>query len=146
MKARILWLDDSPQKIKFWVNKLRYHYHVDIAQTFIEAETALREEPAFQLVILDLMIPPVTEEERQRYPGSDEHYGIKGGLAFYRKMKQEHLLDPSKVIIFTVGYEPDIHEEFEEEGLPTQHFLTKEEYNSADKFLFKVKELLDAEA
>lgn len=140
MKDKILWFDDQPKKIQFYINKLKqFGYQVKVVETFTEAESSLREEDEFQLLILDSLIPAVTKEEEQVYPGT----GLEGGLTFFRVMQQKQLLDPSKVVVFTVSYEPDVHREFVKEGLPDENYLTKEDYIAGADFYYKVKELIE---
>lgn len=140
MKNKILWFDDQPQKITYYINKLKQNgYRVQIAKTYTEAEKALGEEDEFQLIILDSLIPAVGIKEQQVYPGT----GIKGGLTFFRVMKQKQLLDPSKVVVFTVSYEPNIYREFVADGLPEEHYLIKEDYTTGMDFYYKVKELIE---
>jgi CheY-like chemotaxis protein len=139
MQDKILWFDDKFIFIKFHVGKLeQLGFQVKVVETFTEAEKALREEGGFQLLILDSMIPTVTEEEELRYPGT----GIEGGLTFFRVMTQEQLVDPTKVLVFTVSYEHEIYEQFVKEGLPAENFLTKEQYKNPVDFSHKVKELI----
>jgi CheY-like chemotaxis protein len=140
MQAKILWFDDQPIKIKFYVDRLEHlGFQVKVVETFTEAENALREEGGFQLLILDSMIPTVTEEEGLLYPGT----GIEGGLTFLRVMKKEQLLGPTKVLVFTVSYEPEIYDQFVKEGLPVENFLTKEKYKNPIDFSYKVTELIE---
>ncbi|MCK5346391.1 MAG: hypothetical protein KAR20_23435 [Candidatus Heimdallarchaeota archaeon] len=143
MTDKILWLENDPVKMRYQKKELEEHgFYVEMLKTFTDVEAALQSDK-FCLVILDVLIMPTDKEvEKNKYPGTEMRFGTRGGLVFYRLMKEINLLDPSRVVVFTVLNEPEIHKEFIDNGLPVDNFLAKEVYPYAHKFVYKIKEIV----
>ena len=142
MTNKILWLENDPVQMRYQKKELEEHgFYVEMLKTFTDVEAAL-ESDTFCLVILDLMISPTSKEEEIKYPGTNKRFGTRGGLVFYRLMTEKHLLDPSRVVVFTALNEPEIHKEFTDNGLLADNFLAKEDYPYAHEFVYKIKEIV----
>lgn len=142
MTDKILWLENYPVQMRYHKKELEEHgFYVEMLKTFTDVEAALQSD-SFCLVILDLMIMPTDKEEEKKYPGTEKRFGTRGGLVFYRLMTEKNLLDPSRVVVFTVLNEPEIHKEFTDNGLPVDNFLAKKDYQFANEFVYKIKEIV----
>lgn len=143
MTEKILWLEDNRVQMKYHKTELEEDgFSVKMLKTFTDVEAALKSD-TFCLVILDLMIMPINKEEEKNYPGTGDRSGTRGGLVFYRLMTKKNLLEPSRVVVFTVLNEPEIHKEFTDNGLPVDNFLVKADYHQANEFVYKIKEIVD---
>jgi CheY-like chemotaxis protein len=144
MSKNILWLDNDPAQIGGHVSFLRDQpepYDIIVAPTITEAEKALADKN-YDLLILDAMIPTVSEEEEKAYPPDQTQRGLKTGLAFYIRHQQRLKKVNSKVLVLTARIDPDIKQGFAAAGLAPEHIVEKAEIGKVDDLLEKIEEVL----
>ncbi len=94
------------------------------------------------MIIIDVMIPTVSDVEEERYRPEETEYGHKTGLVFYKRMKQMFAERDIEVIVLTVRLDRSIASQFQEAGLPASRFLTKMELRETPLFVLKIKTIL----
>jgi CheY-like chemotaxis protein len=145
MTKRILWLDNDRTYIKYYVRALGDEgYEVTVKKSVSEIESAINDGGTYALLIMDIMIPSVSEEEEKRYPPEETDRGLKMGLVFYRRMKGALDSAGTKVLAMTARLDESIQNEFAEAGLPGECFTTKVDVAKVPAFLKKVGELIGA--
>ena len=138
MALRILWLDNDPLYIKAYVNALEDRGDkVDIATSVTDAEQSLNNH-TYNLIIIDAMIPTLSEEEEREYPPEDTDRGLKLGVFFYKRIVG---ITKVPVLAMTVRLDETIRNEFKQAGLPEQAFTTKLSVRKIASFLDKVDSL-----
>ena len=122
----ILWLDDDPTYTKAWCRALeKVGYTVTQVYTLSDAKKHLESGINYQLLILDIMIPTMTDEEDSEYPCEKTDEGMKTGLLFYCKYK-DHLRHKNiPVLVTSSRTDPTIFQDFLESGLSAEAFETK---------------------
>lgn len=138
----VLWVDNDPGYIRAFVTALeRAGYDVTVIKKVTAAEELLRSK-RFNLLILDAMIPTLSETEEAAYPPADTDNGHKTGLVFYRRNKE--IIDNAKtpVLVFTVRIDKPIRNEFLQCGLPPASFVTKMDLKDTADFMHKIKEVV----
>jgi CheY-like chemotaxis protein len=139
---QVLWLDNDPAYIKQFVMTLEEDgYSVVVKKSVTEAERLLQEQ-RFDLVIVDVMIPTVSQEEEQRYPPAETDNGHKTGLVFFRKVKLLLADKQTSILVLTVRIDEEVRKEFLKEGLPEAQFVTKMDVMETPKFMKKIESLL----
>ena len=142
MTKRVLWLDNDLPYMEPYLNVLRDNgYEVDLVATLSDAEYLLRTKK-YGLLILDVMIPTVSEEEEKRYHPNLTDRGLKTGLVFYNLNKK--LLEESRmhVLVMTIRLDQGIRDEFIGAGLPRDCFATKFALRNMTAFLQTVQSLI----
>jgi CheY-like chemotaxis protein len=139
---RILWIDNDQANIRAFVNGLREAgYTVDVV-TSVSAAEELLVTNRFDLLILDIMIPTMSEKEEEKYPPDETDNGHSTGLLFLKRLGADLVKAGTVVMAFTVRVDKGILRAFEESGLPRSQFVTKMEVREWADFLRKVEELL----
>lgn len=147
-KQRILWLDNDEAFVAAFAGRLREIYDITLRSTVSEAEAAVAQamsqddKRAFDLVILDVMIPTESPLEDEAYPPDATDDGLRTGLLFYKRMREK--LAGTVFMIFTVRIDKDIKRAFQESGLPPGNFVNKREVPHWPDFERKVRELIAA--
>src|SRR5436309_11396133 len=86
MKSKILWVDNDPGYIKPFVMALEDEgFEVLVAPDVSSAEDKLLSGE-FNLLILDVMIPTISEGEEAKYTPAETENSLKTGLVFYKRM------------------------------------------------------------
>jgi CheY-like chemotaxis protein len=142
MSAKVLWLDNEPGDIKSFVKELRGHgYNVTVERSVSEAEKLL-ESNRYDLLIVDVMIPTVSENEEDLYPPEDTNLGRSTGLLFYKRVRKHLQQAGTSVLIMTVRLDKKIQQGFIEVGIPPDCFTTKLALRRVPDFLDKIQEIL----
>lgn len=139
---RIIWLDNEPgYNVPFVLMLKDKGYVVDEATTLTRADYLLKTR-RYDLLLLDVMIPAMSEEEEERYSPEETDHGHKAGLAFYRTNRE--LLDENSthVLVLTVRIDSSIRDEFVKYGLPPTCFATKITLRDPQDFLERIKNLI----
>jgi CheY-like chemotaxis protein len=141
---RILWLDNDSSYIRPYVNALRNRgFEVTVKTTLTEAEANLSSE-AYDLLILDVMIPTKSEVEEELYPPGKSDLGHKTGLLFYQRVRESLATSKTLVLVLTVRLDREILNEFLDAKLEKAGFATKFGLREVSKFLDKVRSLIGA--
>lgn len=142
MTQKILWLDNDLSYIGIYADEMRDNdFEVTVVKSAAEAEVELIKN-AYNLLILDVMIPTFNEKEEVDYPPADTEYGTKTGLYFFKRMKPKLEEKNTAILVTTVRLDQKIREEFVEAGLPVDHFATKFALRDAPEFVKKVRSIL----
>jgi CheY-like chemotaxis protein len=144
MARKILWFENEVRRHEVFADHLRRNGHeVRLTGRVSEAESLLLSG-AYDLLILDVMIPTWSEAEEQDYPPDQTGQGRLTGLAFFRRMK--HYLERQNipVLVYTINRDTQVFEAFKAEGLPEGRFATKIECRDPDELLSKIQEILEA--
>src|SRR5215213_5948959 len=123
---RVLWLDNDQSKTEPYVYHLRQtgDFMVDGAPTVTEAER-LMQSNAYDLIILDVMIPVTRAEESSAYLPEQTDNTHKTGLVFYRKHAARLAQAGTRIVVLTVRIDDAIRREFAAAGLPVNAFRSK---------------------
>jgi CheY-like chemotaxis protein len=141
---KILWLENELRYHQIFADYLRMKGHeVQMTGRVSEAE-ALLGSGAFDLLILDVMIPTWDEDEEKLYPPDETDRGHLTGLAFYRKMQKNSDLKAIPVLVYTIRLDTQLLDAFRQEGLPDGCFATKFEYRDPEALLQKLEEIARA--
>lgn len=147
MSKRVLWLDNDPSYINVYVKMLKNQpdpYDVTLVSTLTEAQQHL-QTGKYDLLILDVMIPTMSEEEEKIYPPTETIQGLNMGLSFYKR-NQKMLADSStKVLVFTARIDKTIKDGFLNAGLSEENLVMKAEVGDVRDFIVKVQEVFDTE-
>ena len=136
MKA--LWIENDSVYVEHYRRPLlREGWKVDVATSVSDGEQLLRrsaDEP-YDLLILDVMMPIVSEAEEAAYPSYSTNAGIETGLVLLQRTK--HLLATlgTAVLVLTIRLDEDIRHRFEREGFPQLSFETKLRLRDTETFL-----------
>jgi CheY-like chemotaxis protein len=142
MAKKILWVDNDPGYIRpFKIALEGEGYSVTVASTVFQAEACV-DGQSYDLIILDVMIPTVSEVEEDAYRPEDTENSLKTGLLFYRRKGKELEQRGTPVLVMTVRIDKAIRREFIAAGLPENHFATKMELRESPHFVSKIKALL----
>jgi CheY-like chemotaxis protein len=107
---RILWIDNDIPYIRPYTAALRSAgYKVVLAPTITEAKAALTTFE-FDLVVIDMMIPTVSEEELAEYSDIETDFGHNTGLLFGRWIKTHYTDVP--IVGCTVRLDSEIKNNF----------------------------------
>ena len=141
---RILWIDNDIPFLRPYVNALlKRGDQVNVLASLAEAENLLMEN-TFDLVIIDVMVPTQTEEEKRNYPSDRSDYGHKTGLIFYNRIRHNLGEKLPAVAVMTVRLDQDIKDEFVQNGLKPENFLTKYSVRDITRFLKKIDSIYAA--
>jgi CheY-like chemotaxis protein len=144
MPWRILWLNNDPALVKAHMGGLSDAGHeLEMAKTLTRAIELLAARP-WDLLILDVMIPTMTDEEEVTFPPSETAYGLRTGLVFYRWLRGRRNLDGMRVLVLTVDPDRDagLRSAFVAEGLPAACFATLMTLRDADDLVLKVEDMM----
>src|SRR5436305_5859288 len=120
MNRRVLWLDNDPLYIGPYVKSLEDIGDVVTVVTNVTKAEELVNENAYDLLIIDAMIPAMDDEEEIIYPPQETDRGLKMGVAFYRRLKERLARKGTAVLALTVRLDETIQKEFELAGLPIE--------------------------
>lgn len=138
----ILWLDNDLGYITPYVQALEeVRYEVVRTRKVSQAEDLLRSR-RFDLLILDVMIPTLSEAEEVVYPPGDTDNGHKTGFLFYQRMKQGLIAAGTPVLVFSVRSDRSIQASFDHEGLPPGDFVPKQNLRHTCEFMRKVQQMI----
>src|SRR5689334_6451707 len=108
----ILWLDNDPLYIQPYANALVEQKHaVTVVTNVFDAEAAIKRND-FDLLILDVMIPTMSEDEERAYDPRETERGLKTGLVFYQRNKQKLDTAQTQLLVLTVRLDRVIFDEF----------------------------------
>lgn len=141
MNGSILWVDSDEVFLEDHVLRLETEgYQVKQVRSLAEGAAELKRSK-YDLVIIDLLMPQ-REEEQVAFPPEETDSGRKAGLCFYRKTR--HTLDANQtpVLVFTIRDEKGLRQEFLDEGLPKDRYLTKREGADTGRFLTKIRKII----
>lgn len=139
---KILWIDNDIPYLRPYVKALKNRGdEVDVSASLGEAESLL-ERKIFDLIIVDVMVPTQTEEEVKNYPYDKSDYGHKTGLIFYNRIREKLGKKLPAVAVMTVRLDQDIKDEFVQNGLKPESFLTKYSVRDVSRFLKKIDSIL----
>ena len=142
MAILVLWLDNDPLYIKSYVKALEDRGdNVDIATSVTDAENGLKSHK-YNLIIIDAMIPTMSEEEEIEYPPEETDRGLKLGVSFYKRVAEK---TNTPVLAMTVRLDETIRNEFKNAGLPEAAFTTKLAVRKIASFLEKIDSLTQVE-
>src|SRR6185436_17855627 len=102
MGKKILWLDNDEAEIATWLNGLKREGHEVTNVTKLIQTWDLLATEAFDLLILDVMVPTQTEEEEVLFPPVETDLGHMSGLCFYKKLLADPTRNHLPVLVFTV--------------------------------------------
>lgn len=143
MSKRILWIDNDPQYIKPFVLAMEDEgYAVSIAKTVSQGERLITNQ-RFDLVILDVMIPTMSEKEEETYPPDETEDSHKTGLLFYKRHVGVLTKNNTPILVMTVRIDKSITKDFLDAGLPPSNFVTKMELRETPVFLEKIRATLN---
>ncbi len=94
--AKILWIEDEADRIRGVVRSIEKEHDFDIAYSRSEALRKL-EINNYDLIILDIYIPPVSEGEEKTHQKHEDYEGIK-----VLEILRNELKIKTKLIIFSV--------------------------------------------
>lgn len=144
ISRKILWLENDVGYHKVYADYFRMKGHeVRLTGRVSEAESLLGSG-AYDLLILDVMIPTWDENEERDYPPDQTDRGYLTGLVFYRKMQKNPDLRKVPVLVYTIRRDTQLFEAFKQEGLPEDCFATKFEYRDPEALYLKVEEIAGA--
>jgi CheY-like chemotaxis protein len=144
MSKQVLWLDNDVAYIAPYLSELEdLGYKVTSVRTVGEADFRLRNG-AYDLLILDVMVPTKGAEEEQDYPPSKTDFGHKTGLIFYLRKKEELEAAKTKVFVFTVRLDESVKNEFITANLPLTNFATKFALRDVADFNKKIQAVMRA--
>lgn len=144
MRKRILWLDNEVKWIQPYVNALKdAGYEPNPVPTVSEAEKELKDHH-YDLLILDAMIPTISAKEVEIYNTKATLSGIKTGIVFYQRMKQNLEENRTKVLVITASLFDKLRLEFIHLGLPEEQFSTKYEFKDPSILVDKVRNCLQS--
>ena len=142
MAKNILWIDNDIPFIRPYVNDLRKRGDtVDAVASLSEAEDLLGKH-AYDLVIVDVMVPTQNEREISNYPSGESDFGHQTGLMFYSRVRQMLGNKLPKVAVMTVRLDQDIKDLFIQRGLKRENFLTKYSVREIPRFLEKIDSII----
>lgn len=142
LDCRIIWLDDQEPLIRVFVNKLRSEgCRVDVATTVRDAEKNLIEG-RYDLLILDVGIPPSREEED---PPSRAKGGKWMGLYLLEKWRETIGQRGMRVMVRSDFLDDAaLYKRFSKAGLPDNCIWPSFEIKDPAAFLEAVKEVIDS--
>ena len=142
MAKDILFIDNDPAASQPYVAELKDSgYQVTVISTLSEAELAVNYRK-YDLLVLDAMMPTMSDEEDKIYHPNNNDYQRKEGVIFYRRTKEHLLKSGTPVLVLTVRLDNEIREAFLKEGLPRQNYSTKLALREPAVFINKVKKIL----
>jgi len=142
MSKRILWFDNDPANLIPFVDALEDEGHeVKVVENLTDAEHSLKEA-RYDLLIVDVMIPTMSELEETRYKPEETDLGYKTGLLFYIKLKDVLKNAGTKIMVMTVRLDKAIMDEFIKAGLPPESYATKYEMSDPTLFLAKIQTVM----
>jgi CheY-like chemotaxis protein len=145
MNERVLWFDNDAAYVEPYREELdKKGIFCKVVTTITEAEQELGEDPKYDVLILDVMIPTKSEAEEQLYPPQATNSGLKTGLVFYERLKERLKQRGTQVIVMTARLDKGIQEEFVRAGLSERFYCTKMSLREAPIFIAKIREVLEA--
>ena len=142
MPKHILWLDNDPRYIEpFALILADEGYDVEVATTLTRADYLLKSR-RYDLLLLDVMIPTMSEEEEKRYSPEQTDTGYKAGLVFYKVNRELLDANSTHVLVLTVRMDSGILNEFISAGLPPSCFATKYQMTDVGNFLERIRNLI----
>ena len=140
---RILWIEDEGkiELVQYKAPLVRGGYAVDIASDATEAVQLLIEK-RYDAIIFDLIFPCGDEFE------TDEYYV---GLELLRRLIKQEIkgvdkYDPTKIMVFTVVNDSEVHDKIKELGVQTilgKRLNELEDLKNCVDELFEVKLMKD---
>ncbi|MDP9120401.1 MAG: hypothetical protein M3O15_03390 [Acidobacteriota bacterium] len=141
-RRKILWLDNDRGLHKLHSEVLAAKgCDVNSMETAIEAEAALRDE-LYDLVILDVMIPTLSNDEEEIYSPQETELGHQTGLVFWRRNRELLTEQGVPVLVFTVRLDEGIQRAFRAAGLPEGNFSSKYELSTPKAFWNKIQSVM----
>jgi CheY-like chemotaxis protein len=125
MVKRILFVDDEPEFVRPQVAALEDAGYAVTLKTDPDEAVALLQEQGFDLIILDLIMPP-RRKDRER--GDQEPDYIETGLKLHQEIRDKLRLTDIPIVFLTVVRDQDIRREIvqrEREYGQRPRFLTK---------------------
>ena len=125
MTKRILFIDDEPEFVDPQVVALEEAGYEVTLESAPDAAVALLQERDFDLIILDLIMPP---RRRDRERGEQELDFAETGVKLYREIRDELGIVDIPIIFLTVVRDQDIRREIRRRERKYGHkprFLTK---------------------
>jgi DNA-binding response OmpR family regulator len=142
MSKRILFLDNDTAYVKPYQEVLEDEgYQVKVAESVTEAEQYLKTEN-YDLLILDVMVPPMSDQELIQYSPQETKLGLTTGLLFYKLNKERLEKNGIRVLVMTIRLDKYIMDEFIKAGLPIASYATKYAMSDPDEFLGNVRRIL----
>ncbi len=125
MAKRILFIDDEPEFVRPQVTALEDAGYEVILETNADRAVALLQEREFELIILDLIMPP---RQKNRVLGDQELDYAETGVKIHREVREELGLGDIPIVFLTVVRDPDMRHEIRQRERKYGHrpvFLTK---------------------
>jgi CheY-like chemotaxis protein len=142
MTRRILFLDNDTAYLKPYKEVLEDDgYEVEVAESVTRAKELLNTSK-FDLLILDVMIPPVSEQELLHYKPQETHLGLTTGLLFYKFNQAELQRIGVNVLVMTIRLDKNIMDDFIKAGLSPTAYVTKYAMSDPIEFLGKIHQIL----
>lgn len=153
---KVLWLEDQYEDLMDYSSRLgRINYLVDPVKSVSGALKKLKKEK-YAVYVFDLKVLPgddtewqeLDEQRREADPHFDPYLGLEllrhldrakqTQSALWRKIK----FDFSKVIVFSVVNDKEVHEELESFGIPGHHIVLKSGSNldTLSKLIAEIEE------
>lgn len=137
---QILWLDNDQGQTRPFVMTLRQGgYAVDSVRSLTEAELLLKSK-VYNLLILDVMIPSLSEEEEAKYPPDITLQGRYSGISFFSMWKELlHTMNCKVLVMSVLEGDSKLAEICFLSGLQPSNVKTKVELRDASVFLKAVQ-------
>lgn len=146
MGKRVLWFDNDLDYLAQYVTELQEAGHtVMTVGSLADADRELTTS-AYDLLILDVMIPTKSAEEEVAYPPEATARGTSTGLLYYRKWRDRLKAAGTRVLILTVRLDVNIRAAFIQAGVPASAVAKKLDLRNVDDFMQRVTQILSAPA
>jgi CheY-like chemotaxis protein len=142
-RKKMLWIDADVLYLEPYIEFFeRNGFDVILCGSLTKAREFLTQQK-FDIIILDIMIAPTSEEEKSTYDFASTNGGRQAGLVFYIQMKSRLEDQRTPVLVLTQRLDLEIQNRFLAEGVPAKSFARKVDFPEVTRLLEKVLELLD---
>jgi len=139
---KILWIDEDGHILEPYLEFLEANgYKVEMCDNLSKGEKLVQSEK-FDLVILDVMITPTEEEEKNAYTTEAADLGMQSGLVFFKRVKSYLEKSKTPLLVLTQRIGLEIRDKFVAEGLPQSAFARKSDLPTVRHVLEKLEEIL----
>ena len=122
---KVMWLDNDPAYQQLYAEDLLgREIEVSVAASALECERAVQKSK-YDVLILDVMIPTVSEEEEGIYPPEMTEKGHQTGLTFIQRNSGRLKEAGTAVMVITARSDEEIHGRFAAAGFPMDRFFTR---------------------
>lgn len=139
---RILWIDEDGHTLEPYLEFLEMNgYKVEMCGNLSRGEVLVQSEK-YDLVILDVMITPTEEEEKNAYNIEVADLGMQSGLVFFKRVKSYLEQSKTPLLVLTQRIDFEIRDKFIAEGLSHNAFARKSDLPTVRNVLEKLEQML----